>query len=58
MDNLDLNTKIENAPMSATPLFMMDIIVGSKIQLDIGNVSKNLNEIATKLGVDVSLKAV
>lgn len=57
--NIDeVNTKIENAPMSATPLFMMDIIVGSKIQLDIENVSKNLNEIATKLGVDVSLKAV
>ena len=57
--NIDeVSTKIENAPMSATPLFMMDIVIGSKTKLDIGDVSKNLNEIATKLGVDVSLKSI
>ena len=56
--NIDeVSTKIENAPMSAT-LFMMDIVIGSKTKLDIGDVSNNLNEIATKLGVDVSLKSI
>lgn len=63
LSNIDINidevsTKIENAPMSATPLFMMDILIGSKTKLDIGDVSNNLNEIATKLGVDVSLKSI
>ena len=57
--NIDeVSTKIKNAPMSATPLFMMDIVIGSKTKLDIGDVSNNLNEIATKLGVDVSLKSI
>ena len=57
--NIDeVSTKIENAPMSATPLFMMDIVIGSKTKLDIGDVSNNLNEIATKLGIDVSLKSI
>ena len=57
--NIDeVSTKIENAPMSATPLFMMDIVIGSKTKLDIGDVSNNLNGIATKLGVDVSLKSI
>ena len=44
--------------MSATPLFMMDVVIGSKTKLDIGDVSENLNEIAAKLGVDVSLKSI
>ena len=43
--------------MSATPLFMMDVIIGAKSKIDIKNVSKNLNEIAGKLGVDVSIKS-
>ena len=56
--NIDeISTKIKNAPMSATPLFMMDVIIGSKSKIDIKNVSKNLNEIAGKLGVDVSIKS-
>ena len=41
--NIDeVNTKVKNAPMSATPLFMMDLIIGSKSKI-------NKNELNEKL---------
>ena len=57
--NIDeVNTKIENAPMSATPLFMMDIIISVKIKINIPELSERLNIIATNLGVDVAIKEI
>jgi len=55
--NIDeINTKIKNAPMSATPLFMMDIIIGSKLDINKQKLNKKLNEISEKLGVEVAIK--
>ena len=55
--NIDeINTKIKNAPMSATPLFMMDIIIGSKSDINKQKLNKKLNEISEKLGVEVAIK--
>tara|TARA_B100000575_G_scaffold293007_1_gene303071 strand:+ start:2723 stop:3238 length:516 start_codon:yes stop_codon:yes gene_type:complete len=57
--NIDeVNTKIENAPMSATPLFMMDIIISVKIKINIPEVTERLNIIANNLGVDVAIKEI
>ena len=44
--------------MSATPLFMMDIIISVKIKINIPEVSERLNIIATNLGVDVAIKEI
>ena len=30
----EVNTKIENAPISATPLFMMDLVIASETKID------------------------
>jgi len=55
--NIDeINTKIKNAPMSATPLFMMDVIISSKSDINKQELNKKLNKIAKKLGVEVSIK--
>lgn len=55
--NIDeVNTKIENAPMSATPLFMMDLVIGSKSKINIQKINDKLNVIAEKLGVEVVVK--
>ena len=54
----EVNTSIKNAPMSATPLFMMDIIVATNQKNKINEIIKNLNEIAEKLGVEVNLKKI
>ena len=55
--NIDeVNTKIKNAPMSATPLFMMDLIIGSKSKINEKNLDKKLNNLGEKLGVEVTIK--
>ncbi len=55
--NIDeVNTKIENAPMSATPLFMMDLIIGSISKINIQKLNNKLNLISEKLGVEVEIK--
>lgn len=55
--NIDeVNTKIENAPMSATPLFMMDLIIGSISKINIQKLNDKLNFISEKLGVEVEIK--
>tara|TARA_B110000263_G_scaffold224884_1_gene215526 strand:+ start:124 stop:639 length:516 start_codon:yes stop_codon:yes gene_type:complete len=55
--NIDeINTKIKNAPMSATPLFMMDLIIGSKSKINKQELNEKLNEISEKLGVEVVIK--
>ena len=57
--NIDeVNTKIKNAPMSATPLFMMDLIIGSKTKIDFQKLDEKLNFISEKLGVEVSIKII
>ena len=55
--NIDeVNTKIKNAPMSATPLFMMDLIIGSKSKINEKDLDKKLNNLGEKLGVEVTIK--
>jgi len=53
----EINTKIENAPISATPLFMMDVIIGTKEKINQEQIIQ-LNKIAEKLGVEINLKAM
>ena len=52
----EVNTKIKNAPISATPLFMMDLIIESKNTIDENKLEKELNIIAEKLGVEIKIK--
>ena len=55
--NIDeVNTKIKNAPISATPLFMMDLIIGSKKIINQNDLEESLNVISEKLGVEVEIK--
>ena len=52
----EINTKIKNAPISATPLFMMDLIIVSKDIINQNKLENELNMIANKLGVEVKIK--
>mgnify|MGYP001212899929 FL=1 len=52
----EVNTSIKNAPVSATPLFMMDIIINTDKELNKSIIIDDLNIIAEKLGVEVDLK--
>ena len=52
----EINTQIKNAPVSATPLFMMDLIITSKHEIDHSKLENELNLIAEKLGVEVKIK--
>ena len=54
----EINTHIQNAPISATPLFMMDVIIGSKKQIHQTKLMLELNQISEKLGVEISLKKI
>ena len=55
--NIDeVNTKIKNAPMSATPLFMMDLIIGSKLKINEKDLNEKLNSVGEKLGVEVTIQ--
>ena len=54
----EINTQIKNAPISATPLFMMDVIIGSKKQINEEKIMIELNKISEKLGVEVTLKKI
>ena len=54
----EVNTYIKNAPVSATPLFMMDVIIGSKKELNQNKIIEELDQIAEKLGVEISLKKI
>ena len=57
--NIDeVNTKIKNAPVSATPLFMMDVIISSNKTVNQNSLNKKLNIIAEKLGVEVEIKKI
>ena len=52
----EVNTSIENAPMSASPLFMMHLIISSNDDLTKDKTFiDNLNKIADRLGVGVDL---
>ena len=52
----EVNTNIKNAPVSATPLFMMDLIITTLEEIDKNKLIEELNEISEKLGVEVNLK--
>ena len=55
--NIDeVNTKVKNAPMSATPLFMMDLIIGSKSKINKNELNEKLIGVAEKLGVEITIK--
>jgi len=52
----EVNTSIKNAPVSATPLFMMDIIITTNKELNKSIIIDDLNKIAEKLGVEIDLR--
>jgi len=52
----EVNTTIKNAPMSATPLFMMDLIISSKNEINEIELKQELIKISEKLGVETVLK--
>jgi len=52
----EINTSIKNAPVSATPLFMMDIIITSSEKINENEIIQDLNKISEKLGVEANLK--
>ena len=54
----EVNTKIKNAPVSGTPLFMMDLIIGSSQSFNHKKLTEELNVIAEKLGVEISIKKI
>ena len=52
----EVSTSIKNAPVSATPLFMMDLIITTSEEINENEIIKDLNKISEKLGVEVNLK--
>ena len=52
----EVNTNIKNAPVSATPLFMMDLIITTSEEINKNKLIEDLNQISEKLGVEVNLK--
>ena len=52
----EVSTSIKNAPVSATPLFMMDLIITTSEEINENKIIKDLNKISEKLGVEVNLK--
>ncbi len=52
----EVNTSIKNAPISATPLFMMDLIITTSEELNENKIIEDLNELSERLGVEVNLK--
>tara|TARA_B110000014_G_scaffold262051_1_gene255173 strand:+ start:2575 stop:3090 length:516 start_codon:yes stop_codon:yes gene_type:complete len=52
----EVNTKIKSAPVSATPLFMMDLVISSKNIIDENKLNQDLNAISEKLGVEIEIK--
>jgi glycine cleavage system regulatory protein len=52
----EVSTSIKNAPVSATPLFMMDLIITTSEEINENKIIKDLNKLSEKLGVEVNLK--
>ena len=52
----EVTTSIKNAPISATPLFMMDLVITTLEELHESKIIKDLNALSEKLGVEVNLK--
>ena len=52
----EVSTSIKNAPVSATPLFMMDLIITTSEEINENKIIKDKNKISEKLGVEVNLK--
>ena len=52
----EVSTSIKNAPVSATPLFMMDLIITTSEEINENKLIEDLNKISEKLGVEVNLK--
>ena len=51
----EINTNIKNAPVSGTPIFIMDAIIGSTSIIDEMSFQEKLNTIAERLGVEANL---
>ena len=51
----EVTTSIKNAPISATPLFMMDLVITTLEELHESKIIKDLNALSEKLGVEVNL---
>jgi len=51
----EATTSIKNAPISATPLFMMDLVITTSEELHESKIIKDLNALSEKLGVEVNL---
>lgn len=51
----EVTTSIKNAPISATPLFMMDLVITTSEELNESKIIKELNELSERLGVEVNL---
>ena len=51
----EVTTSIKNAPISATPLFMMDLVITTSEELNESEIIKDLNELSERLGVEVNL---
>ena len=51
----EVTTSIKNAPISATPLFMMDLVITTSEEFNESEIIKDLNELSERLGVEVNL---
>ena len=52
---LDMQTYISNAPVTGTPLFNLKAIIAIPENLNKTNIQSNLNQIAQKLGVEITV---
>ena len=51
----EVNTRIENAPISATPLFMMDLVIASETKINKDVIFDKLLIISERLGVEIKI---
>ena len=52
---LEMETNISNAPVTGTPLFNLKAITSTPVNLNISDIQSDLNQIAQKLGVEITV---
>ena len=52
---LEMETHISNAPVTGTPLFNLIAITSTPVNLNMSNIQSDLNQIAQKLGVEITV---
>ena len=52
---LEMQTHISNAPITGTPLFNLKAITSTPVNLNISDIQSDLNQIAQKLGVEITV---